>query len=88
MLLFLGGSAVIRWFVEVAFTGRAGPPVTLAVYAPTAQETLGVVRSGVREVLLLSEPPGGSGYTVSVYAPGCRAGDLSVAAETVTLITA
>ncbi|MFE6000249.1 hypothetical protein ACFQ6C_25870 [Streptomyces sp. NPDC056454] len=81
-------AVVIRWFVEVAFIGRAGPPVPLIVYAPTAPEALGAVRSGVREVLLISEPPGGSAYTVSVYAPGCRAGDPSVAAETVTLITA
>ncbi|MGW1436819.1 hypothetical protein ACWD7M_16410 [Streptomyces griseus] len=56
--------------------------------ALTARESLEAVKSGVREVLLLSECPGGSTYTVSVYAPGCRAGDLSVIAEDVTLITA
>lgn len=75
------------WKVHVEFAGRPGKPLVLPVALPTAEEALQLVKGAVRDILLASESPGGSEYTISVFPPGYRAGDESTVAETVTLVT-
>lgn len=75
------------WSVHVDFAGLDRTPLILHVPLDTAEEALEFVKASVRDVLLASEEPGGSEYTVSAFAPGYRAGDESVLAEKVTLVT-
>lgn len=76
-----------RWSVHVDFAGLDRAPLILRVPLETPEEALEFVKASVRDALLASEGPGGSEYTVSVFAPGYRAGDESVLAEKVTLVT-
>ncbi|WP_055693404.1 hypothetical protein [Streptomyces prasinopilosus] len=74
------------WKVHVTFEGREGEPLVLPVLSTSPRDALDQVKTGIRETLL-GEEPGGSEYTVSVFPPGYRAGDESVLAEKVTLVT-
>jgi hypothetical protein len=75
------------WKVHVAVEGRTGKPLVVPVASATPREALEQVKEGMREILMLSEQPGGSEYTISVFRPGYRKGDESVLAEKVTLVT-
>lgn len=75
------------WSVQVAVAGHLGQPLVVRVDAPSPEEALGQMRDAMREIRLLSEEPGGSEYTISVFHPGYREGDLSVVAEKITLVT-
>lgn len=77
----------MTWSVHVEFAGVAEPPLALRVPVASPDEALGVVKESVRDILLASEEPGASEYTISVFRPGYRAGDQSVLAEKVTLVT-
>lgn len=75
------------WSVQVAVEGQTGKPLAVRIEAPSPEAALQQMRDAMREIRLLSEEPGGSEYTISVFHPGYRKGDLSVIAEKVTLVT-
>lgn len=75
------------WKVHVDVAGVPGPPLVLPVPVPSAREALDLVKASVREELWAVHGAGGSEYTVSVFPSGYRAGDCSVLAEKVTLVT-
>ena len=77
----------MTWSVHVDFAGATEQPLELRVPVASPEEALEFVKESVRDILLASEEPGGSEYTISVYQPGYRAGDESVLAEKVTLVT-
>ncbi|WP_372344718.1 hypothetical protein [Streptomyces sp. KL116D] len=75
------------WSVQVAVEGHAGKPLAVRVEASSPEEALQQMKGAMREIRLLSEEPGGSEYTISVFHPGYREGDLSVVAAKVSLVT-
>ena len=75
------------WKVHVAVEGRQGPALVLPVDLPSPEEALRHTKDLMREVVLLTEQPGGGQYTVSVFPSGYRAGDRSLVAEKVTYAT-
>ncbi|PPS89567.1 hypothetical protein [Streptomyces sp. MH60] len=72
------------WGVEV--TSVHGMIGFGRVTGETPGEALRRTKERVRDAMLAQMPDGASEYTVSVYAPGHRMGDASVAAERVTLV--
>lgn len=77
----------MTWSVCVDFTGATEQPPALRVPVESPEEALKFVKESVRDILLASEEAGGSEYTISVYQPGYRAGDESVLAEKISLVT-
>lgn len=74
------------WSVHVDFAGIERPLI-LSVPLESPEAAMQFVKESVRDILLAGEGPGGSEYTISVFAPGYRVGDESVLAERITLVT-
>ncbi|MFE4863251.1 hypothetical protein [Streptomyces sp. NPDC056670] len=74
-----------RWYVEVAFAGLVGPPQKLRVVAASPQGALDHTKGRVRNELIAQKSTRSVEYTIGVFPLGCRAGDISMLAETVTL---
>jgi hypothetical protein len=75
---------VTMWSVQVEINDLG--PRMLTVDQSTAADALALTKAQVRE-MLMGLPPGGSEYTVSVFAPGFRVGDQSLCAERVSMVT-
>ncbi|MEU1497282.1 hypothetical protein [Streptomyces sp. NPDC005732] len=75
------------WSVRVDFEGADRVPLGLRVHVDSPEEALAIVKESVRDILLASEEPGGSEYTIGVFEPDYRAGDESVLAEKISLVT-
>lgn len=74
------------WKVHVDIAGVPGPPLILPVPLPSPRDALNLVKDSMRAVLLADHGAGGTEYTISVFPPGYRAGDVSTLAEKVTLV--
>ncbi|MFJ4679096.1 hypothetical protein [Kitasatospora sp. NPDC088783] len=74
----------MEWKVEVDIPGIG--PRMLTVDKPHASDALEDTKARLNE-MFLQLPAGSASYTVAVFEPGHRAGDASVCAERITLVT-
>ncbi|MFJ9719946.1 hypothetical protein ACIRPQ_29140 [Streptomyces sp. NPDC101213] len=76
-----------RLNAEVVFDGVDGPPLKLPLWHEDPDEALAFVKESLRQELTRGGTPGGTVYTVGIFPRFYRRGDVSLAAERVSLVT-